>query len=152
MAHSSVVCSHCAIEFVSTDPSAQQSITCPNCLSEFLIHPVFEGSVAGNGQDGKSTPGMRPSVEHLLPPLFLVADPDFVAHRIQKGSSQFILLPDGKGGVKSINENIIRIEHRGRTVELVALPAGEKRKRQRIVNFVFIAIGILFLIVFLALI
>ena len=127
-------------------------ITCPNCGREFVIGPFVEGIVAGNGSNEKSTPDVRSSVEHLLPPRFLVADPDFVDRRIQKGSSQFVLLPDGKGGVKSIDENIIRIEHRGRTVELVALPPAEKRKRQRIVNLVFIAIGILFLIVFFLLI
>lgn len=150
MAHSSVVCPHCTTKFVLTDSSAQQSTTCSNCRRKFLIQIDVEGADVEQGLDEKSLPSAHSSVEQLLPPQFLVADPEFVDHRIQTENRQFVLLPDGKGGVKSIDENIIRIEHRGRTVELVALPPAEKRRRQRIINFVFMAIGIVVLIILFA--
>ena len=84
----------------------------------------------------------------MLPPQFLADDPDFVDYRVKSGHQQRILLPDSGGGVQSVDGNIVRIQHKGQTYELVALSPDQRRKRQQLINIVSIAVGAIFLFLF----
>ena len=83
-----------------------------------------------------------------LPPKFLADDPELVHHSHSRKGQQKILLPDGSGGVQSVENNIVRIEHKGQIVELIALSPQQRQKRQRLTNFIAVLLGALFLILF----
>lgn len=89
-----------------------------------------------------------PPVESRLPEKFLADDPDFFDRRVGRSGSRRVLIPDGRGGMQSVDELIVKVEHQGEMIELVALPAHERRRRQRIVNFVSVVIGALFMLIF----
>jgi len=89
-----------------------------------------------------------PSIEDLLPKKFLADDPDFADRSLGRSGARNVLLPDGRGGLKSVDGRIVKIEHKGETIELIALPEHERIKRQRIINFASIFIGVIFFVLF----
>ncbi|MEM9410473.1 MAG: hypothetical protein AAGA30_05135 [Planctomycetota bacterium] len=94
----------------------------------------------------RSETDVTPSI--YLPPQFLADDPDFVDHSVKRHHNPKVLLPDGLGGVTAVDSQIVRIQHRGQTVELKTLPAEKKRFRQMWINIVSIILGGLFLWIF----
>ena len=97
------------------------------------------------------TEGEVPSggpVELPLPKKFLADDPGFVDRSVSGRSERKVLIPDGKGGLKSVDQQVVRIQHRGETVELVAMSEEDRLKRQRLINVLAILFGIVFLLLF----
>ena len=89
-----------------------------------------------------------PPIESFLPNKFLADDPNFIDRSVERSGTRKVLIPDGRGGMQSVDERIVKIEHKGEIIELIALPEHERQKRQRIINFVSIAIGVLFFVLF----
>ncbi len=83
-----------------------------------------------------------------LPGKFLADDPGYVDRSVNSKTSDKVLLPDGKGGVTSVSKNIVKIEHQGQTIELIALSPEEKRKRQFWINLVSILLGVCLVVLF----
>ena len=94
----------------------------------------------GESTKEKSHEEERAPVDDLLPPRFEVADPT----RIRVGSlpDNKILLPDGEGGLKQVDQRIVQVEHRGQKVSLVALTPKQRIRRRIITNMIAILIGI----------
>ena len=64
--------------------------------------------------------------------------------RLSTGKDQFkVFLPDGKGGTQQVDQRLVRVEHEGEQVSLVAMTENEKRRRRLIQNIVAIVIGII---------
>lgn len=142
-----------------------QSVSCPEChaASEFDAQigkyvcvecevEFVEGSTNPVDESDKieSVPEKADGDAYVskLPPKFLADDPDFVDFSLGGRHNQKILLPDGSGGVTSVQQNIVKIQHKGKTIELVALSPDEKRKRQLWINTASIGLGILLMVLF----
>ena len=102
---------------------------CPGCEHEFASR---QDTVAAAEHE---------ELAKLLPPKFLIYDPDFDTNM----DGDHVFLPDGKGGITSVKRNVVKVKHKGQTVELIALSAEKKRQWQLIWNFIWIFAGILFL-------
>lgn len=86
-------------------------------------------------------PAFQPmSVAHLLPPTFNVFDP--VRFPPKRGSSD-VILPDGEGGYRKVDANIVTITHNGQVYHLQRLSPEERRRRMLIHNTIGISIAIL---------
>jgi DNA-directed RNA polymerase subunit RPC12/RpoP len=86
----------------------------------------------------------RVSIEHLLPPRFDVLDP--VRLIFNREESEFkVVLPDGDGGTKQVDNRVVRVSHAGEQVSLVASSDKEKSRRRLIQNVIAIMIGIMIL-------
>ena len=86
----------------------------------------------------------RVSIEHLLPPRFDVLDPSRLS--FSREESEFkVLLPDGDGGTKQVDNRVVRVSHAGEQVSLVASSDKEKSRRRLIQNVIAIMIGIIIL-------
>ncbi|MGB1928758.1 MAG: hypothetical protein ACPIA2_14880 [Mariniblastus sp.] len=86
----------------------------------------------------------RVSIEHLLPPRFDVLDPSRL--KMSREESEFkVLLPDGDGGTKQVDNRVVRVSHAGEQVSLVASSDKEKSRRRMIQNVIAILIGVLIL-------
>ena len=85
-------------------------------------------------------------VDHLLPPRFAVPDP--VRFPARLGSSE-VILPDGEGGYRAVDANIVTVTHNGEVYQLKRLTPEERRRRRFIHNT--IAIGIAVLLIYLTL-
>ena len=84
----------------------------------------------------------------VLPRKFLADDPDFVDSSLSGKSSNRVLLPDGTGGVTSVGRNVVKIQHRGQTIELIKFSDEERRRWRFWTNSISIGIGILFIAIF----
>ncbi len=92
--------------------------------------------------DQPETTDQPGSIDHWLPPRFDVLDPSRM--RLKTGKGQFqVILPDGNGGMKQIDQRLVRVEHEGTQVALVAMTEKEKKRRRLIQNIVAIVIGII---------
>jgi hypothetical protein len=93
--------------------------------------------------DDSKTSGADP-IDHLLPPRFDVLDP--ARMRLNMGQDQFkVFLPDGKGGTKQFDRRLMRVEHDGEKVELVAMTEKQRQRRRLIQNIIAVIIGIIIL-------
>lgn len=93
---------------------------------------------AKNHQAAKSQPD---PITHLLPPRFDVADPTRI--RVSGSAPDHkILLLDGAGGLKQVDERIVQIEHDGQKISLVALTPQQRMRRRLITNAIAILLGI----------
>jgi DNA-directed RNA polymerase subunit RPC12/RpoP len=91
----------------------------------------------------EADPNQPESIDHLLPPLFDVLDPTRMRG---KSSEQFkVMLPDGQGGTKQVDQRVVRVEHDGEQVALVVLTPQQKQRRRAIQNVIAIIIGIVVL-------
>ena len=81
------------------------------------------------------------SIAHLLPPKFDVLDPENLNFS-STNSQNKIVLPDGKGGTAQLDQRVLRVEHGGQQVSLVALTPQQKRRKRLIQNCVMIVIAI----------
>ena len=82
------------------------------------------------------------SIDHLLPPRFEVLDP--ARMHLNTGKHEFkVLLPDGKGGTQQVDQRVMRVEHEGEQVALVAMSQKEKQRRRLIQNIIAVVIGII---------
>ena len=150
-----LTCPHCQLivqfdqEFSEHDGA---NVACPKCDEIIDIRAVLKESLNANLEHEESGDGDSDAdegkAEIFLPPKFLADDPDFVDHSVSGQRSSRVLLPDGAGGVSAVDSNIVRIEHRGQTVELKALSPEKKRFRQRWINIVSILLGAAFLWMF----
>lgn len=87
---------------------------------------------------------VRASIDHLLPPRFDVLDPSRL--KMSREESEFkVLLPDGDGGTKQVDNRVVRVSHAGEKVSLIATSDKEKSRRRLIQNVVAILIGIVIL-------
>ena len=77
-------------------------------------------------------------------------DPEQLAFRNDKDQHK-VLLPDGDGGTAQIDNRVLRVEHGGEQVSLVALTPAQKKQKRLIQNIVVLAIatGILVLVFWL---
>ena len=86
----------------------------------------------------------RDSIAHLLPPRFDVLDPSRL--KMSREESEFkVLLPDGDGGTKQVDNRVVRVSHAGEQVSLVASSDKEKSRRRMVQNVIAILIGVLIL-------
>lgn len=87
---------------------------------------------------------VRASIDHLLPRRFDVLDPSRL--KMSREESEFkVLLPDGDGGTKQVDNRVVRVSHAGEKVSLIATSDKEKSRRRLIQNVVAILIGIVIL-------
>lgn len=91
-------------------------------------------------QETVEGPPQADSIDHLLPPRFDVEDPARLRIRDQLGFK--ISLPDGKGGTQQIDQRILRVDHGGEKIALIALSPQQKLRRRIISNFIAIIVGI----------
>jgi DNA-directed RNA polymerase subunit RPC12/RpoP len=85
-------------------------------------------------------------VGHLLPPKFSAVDPDFFYRRHNDGSQ--VLLPSEDGGLKVVDNRIVRIEHNGQVYELISSPRYERIQKMVVTNVLAVIIcGLLIAIV-----
>ncbi len=91
-------------------------------------------------QETVDGPPQPDSIAHLLPPRFDVEDPATLRIRDQLGFK--ISLPDGKGGTQQIDQRILRVDHGGEKIALIALSPQQKLRRRIISNFIAIIVGI----------
>ncbi len=91
-------------------------------------------------QETVEGPPQPDSIDHLLPPRFDVEDP--VRLRIRDQLDFKISLPDGKGGTQQIDQRILRVDHGGEKIALIALSPQQKLRRRIISNFIAIIVGI----------
>ena len=87
-----------------------------------------------------SGPAQPASIDHLLPPKFDVEDPTRMRFSDPQGFK--ISLPDGDGGTKQIDQRILRVDHGGEKIALIALSPRQRLRRRIISNFIAIVIGI----------
>jgi DNA-directed RNA polymerase subunit M/transcription elongation factor TFIIS len=80
------------------------------------------------------------SVDHLLPPQFDIPDPKRFPTRL--GSDE-VILPDGDGGYRSVDANIVTITHNGQLYQLKRMTPDQRRRRKAIHNTVMIGVAIL---------
>ncbi len=86
----------------------------------------------------------RAAIDHLLPPRFDVLDPSRL--KMSREESEFkVLLPDGDGGTKQVDNRVVRVSHAGEQVSLVASSDKEKSRRRMIQNIIAILIGVVIL-------
>lgn len=104
------------------DPIAKNQQLCPEDLPDDTPIVVF-------------TP--QP-VDHLLPPKFSAVDPAFFYRRHQDGSQ--VLLPSADGGLKVVDNRIVRIEHNGQVYELISSPRYERIQRVIVTNVLAVII------------
>ncbi len=79
-------------------------------------------------------------VDHLLPPRFDVPDPKRFPTRL--GSDE-VILPDGDGGYRSVDANIVTITHKGQLYQLKRMTPQQRRRRKAIHNTVMIGVAML---------
>ena len=85
-------------------------------------------------------------VDHLLPPKFAAVDPAFFYRRHQDGSQ--VLLPNEDGSVEVVDNRIVRIEHNGKTYDLVSSPEYDRIQKAVVNNLLAVLIcGLLIAIV-----
>jgi DNA-directed RNA polymerase subunit RPC12/RpoP len=113
--------------------SEEQAITGGERSKKEPIEPAKP--VKGKASDNQPDP-----IDHLLPPRFDVADPTRI--RVHNAPNFKILLPDGAGGLKQIDQRIVRVEHDGQKVSLVALTPQQRMRRRIITNAIAILVGI----------
>ncbi len=144
MSDSSVYCPHCAKRFVVDNSSPATDRRCPDCHRTCLGGEPDSAVLSESNVDPQSVPASE--IDRLMPPRFLVDDPDFIDYRQGSASAGRVFLPDGEGGVHSIDSHVVRIEHQGRTIELTALPPAARRRRRIIINTVVIVLALAILI------
>ena len=150
------VCPSCSIELPKSVPGSELT-SCPGCQHP-LITVAGKPAVAREENETDMADAIvdevatddqkRTELRRKLPPKFLVDDPDFQGYQDQEK----VLLPDGKGGITSVKRNVVKVQHKGQTIELIALTPQQRRRRQLIWNCVWIGIGILFLWLILSMI
>ncbi len=157
-------CRECSQEIELTESSIQADAICDSCSHRLDLNANRTVGNDDNGTNGgndasSSVDDSSADPESLaaaklaealekLPPKFLADDPEFIDRRINAKRDNRVLLPDGGGGLQSVDNNIVRIEHKGKTYELTMLSPEQRRKRQRLVNAVSIALAAIFLVVF----
>ena len=134
-------------------PLENQSVVeltnCPQCGHELAIAAeIVQVNVVEDVDYQEQEKLKRNRVEKMLPPKFLVEDPDFQG--LDRGENVF--LPDGKGGITSVKRNVVKVQHKGKTVELVALSPEKRRRQQLIWNCVWIFLGVFVLLLALSMI
>ena len=90
-------------------------------------------------------------IDLLLPPRFDVDDPEMISVRSGRSASSKVVLPDGKGGVTTVDQRIVTIEHHGQQYDLIALPAHVLRRKRIIQNVISVLIGAIVLAIVFAL-
>ncbi len=126
------------LEPVSTSPSGQPTEKAPDRVEQDPFRTLEEATETSAQQ---SVAQLLPSIDHLLPPKFLVDDPEQLAVAVTKTNHK-ILLPDGKGGVSRIDDRVVRIQHGQEKVTLLTLTPQQKARRRFIVNLVTILLAI----------
>ena len=148
-----ILCSLCGSNMENVVKVAQPNVAlkCFKCLAKVgNVEATVEGDSATE-TEAETKPPVKDTLDpnELLPKKFLADDPEFVDHRMRPGGlGARVLLPDGKGGVNSVDRNVVRIEHRGKLIDLQALPPEQRRRRQIVVNLVSIVIGAIFILLF----
>ncbi len=97
-------------------------------------------SEISNQESAESGTNLNP-IDHLLPPRFDVIDPTRL--KFSETDDCKVLLPDGAGGNQPFDQRILRVEHQGEKVSLVALTPKQRMRRRVISNLVAILIGII---------
>jgi DNA-directed RNA polymerase subunit RPC12/RpoP len=165
-------CDHCQLQFGITAEMFGTQVACPHCQQAVEIQEPMEGllpptiarhdSSGANASEeqaitggerskkepiepakpvkGKASDNQPDPIDHLLPPRFDVADPTRI--RVHNAPNFKILLPDGAGGLKQIDQRIVRVEHDGQKVSLVALTPQQRMRRRIITNAIAILVGI----------
>ena len=91
------------------------------------------------------------NIEHLLPPRFDVINPDLPALRRYAATDHQVLLPDGMGGIKKVDDRIVKVKQGDREINLVSLSPAELRRRRQFQNVTFMIGGAIILAIIFAL-
>jgi hypothetical protein len=91
------------------------------------------------------------NIDHLLPPRFDVIDPEQLALRSRRSADRQVILPDGQGGLKKVDDRIVRVKHGAEEIKLVALSPAELRRRRQIQTAIFMIGGAFILAIIFAL-
>lgn len=144
-------------EVPAQENSGTNSIEVADTVTKDRFGPELEGLVRDIQASPDSEPAetspvvavlekkeVRASIDHLLPPRFDVLDPSRL--KMSREESEFkVLLPDGDGGTKQVDNRVVRVSHAGEKVSLIATSDKEKSRRRLIQNVVAILIGIVIL-------
>ncbi|MEL7496605.1 MAG: hypothetical protein AAFN77_03285 [Planctomycetota bacterium] len=84
--------------------------------------------------------GVKP-IDHLLPPVFDVDDPELLAISVTRDDNK-VFLPDAEGGTTRIDKRIVHVDHDGEKVSLVALSPEQRERRRFMQNMIVIGIGV----------
>ena len=142
-------CPECSAE-IGVAEENEGTIICKVCLAELDASVLIDIS-----KNDEETTEHEPEEEAVvvpfcskLPAKFLAVDPDFLDQRLASWRSERVLLPKRSGGVTSVDRNVVRIQHGGKTIELKKLSAEEKRIWQFWINLLAISLGILLFVLF----
>lgn len=91
------------------------------------------------------------NLDHLLPPRFDVLDPERLAVPVRGSVDHQIILPDGKGGLKKVDDRIVRVKHGDEEIKLVSLSPAELRHRRQMQTAIFMIGGAIILAILFAL-
>jgi hypothetical protein len=156
-------CPICAKPFQVASADLGKVVECPSCLEQ-VSTPDSIATEESNANDPAELVGReetnnqrtqtsnsgetadeRIETLKLLPPKFLVDDPD--DRRLEnKSTRNLVTLPNGQGGVRTIDDRIVHIDFGGQRVTLHALPRAIRHRRRFITNMITVALCLLLLI------
>lgn len=133
---------------IKTD-SNDELTACPECRHQFASAATVSSMESSNEiNQNEDADSIANAYESLLPKKFLADDPEFVDRSMSATASGRVLLPDGSGGVTSVGRHVVKVQHRGHTIELVKLTDEERRRWRFWTNTISIALGVLFIALF----
>ena len=91
------------------------------------------------------------NIDHLLPPRFDVLDPQRLAMRGRQSADHQVILPDGQGGLKKVDDRIVRVKYGAEEIKLVSLSPAELSRRRQLQTAIFMIGGALILAIIFAL-
>ena len=113
-------CSSCGEDFAAASPDESAEPVCPACKT---------------AERRKSA---RAAAIKLLPPKFLAGSSTAPS---ALGPNE-LRLPNSEGGSDSIDDRVVKIQHKGQVIELVKLTDEQRKRRRLIYNSIAIALGI----------
>lgn len=144
----SLTCPHCD-EKVAIDETAEPSESDPDIKLQELSKQLHDSKIQKTVKKRLSKePGgttvvseeFQPKpVDHLLPPRFDVPDPVRFPTRI---GSDNVILPDGDGGYRSVEANIVTMVHDGQVYRLKKMTPVQRQRRKLIHSVVTILFAI----------
>lgn len=86
----------------------------------------------------------RQPIDHLLPPRFDLDDPDRLELRLSNENHK-VLLPDGGGGLREIDDRVIRVRYGSEEFQLTNASDQDKQRRRLLTNITTIGILLILL-------
>ncbi|MEM7783039.1 MAG: hypothetical protein AAF623_06780 [Planctomycetota bacterium] len=130
---------------LASNPEAKQN-PAENRGTDVEVTPAADATVAvePTPEDAPIQPveeNRYQAIAHLLPPTFDVLDPKNL--NMQSGPEKFkIFLPDGNGGTAQLDKRVLRVEHDGEQISLVAMTPEQRKRRRLIQNVIMVLIAV----------